>query len=320
VGVFEMFWDCEFCDTKALLGKTNRFCPNCGAPQDAKRRYFPPPGKEVAANTEFDGVDLTCPACQTPNGAKAKCCRHCGSPLTEAARVSLVQQKAPAVTAPQKRAPASPSRWPYWVGGVAVLLVAFIVVTLTWKKEVTATVAGHSWERVIDVEELRAQNSSSWCDAMPSDAYDVSRHREQRSTKQIADGKECHTENHDRGDGTFERREVCKTKYRDEPVYDDKCSYRIDRWEHARSVRAGGGLLDEPTWPALQLTRACASLGCEREGPHHETYTVKLTSSEGHSYACDEPQPQWKRFVEGHAYPLKIRVIGGGADCDSLRP
>src|SRR5262249_25412891 len=61
VGVFEMFWDCEFCDTKALLGKTNRHCPSCGAPQDAKRRYFPPEGQEVAANTTYDGADLTCP-------------------------------------------------------------------------------------------------------------------------------------------------------------------------------------------------------------------------------------------------------------------
>ena len=40
-GVFEMLWDCASCDTKNLLGKTNRFCPVCGAPQDPKRRRFP---------------------------------------------------------------------------------------------------------------------------------------------------------------------------------------------------------------------------------------------------------------------------------------
>ena len=52
-GVYEMFWDCAFCGTTALLGVTNRHCPNCGAPQDETRRYFPPPGKEVVANTAF---------------------------------------------------------------------------------------------------------------------------------------------------------------------------------------------------------------------------------------------------------------------------
>lgn len=30
-GVYEMFWDCAFCGTTALLGVTNRHCPSCGA-------------------------------------------------------------------------------------------------------------------------------------------------------------------------------------------------------------------------------------------------------------------------------------------------
>ena len=55
-GIFEMLWDCGFCGTGQLLGKTNRYCPSCGAPQDETKRYFPPPGKEVAANTAYQNA------------------------------------------------------------------------------------------------------------------------------------------------------------------------------------------------------------------------------------------------------------------------
>jgi hypothetical protein len=320
VGVFEMFWDCAYCDTRALLGKTNRYCPSCGAPQDPKKRYFPPAGKEVRANTAYEGVDLSCPACQTPNGAKAKCCRQCGSPLTEAGRVALVQRQGGQQPASRPAAPKPSSKWPWLLGAAGALVLGLIIVAATWKKEVKVTVGAHAWERVIDIEQKRARSDSSWCDSTPSDAYAVSHKREQRSTRQVADGQECHTENHDRGDGTFEKREVCKTKYRSEPVYDDRCYYTVDRWEQAREVRASGALKDAPQWPEVSLARACSSLGCEREGPHHETYTVKLTSSEQRPYSCDFPESRWQQLVEGKSYPMKVRVMTGGADCDTLRP
>jgi hypothetical protein len=36
---YEMLWDCGYCATRALLGKSHRFCPSCGAPQDPIERY-----------------------------------------------------------------------------------------------------------------------------------------------------------------------------------------------------------------------------------------------------------------------------------------
>jgi hypothetical protein len=319
VGVFEMFWDCAYCDTRALLGKTNRYCPNCGAPQDAKKRYFPPPGKEVAANDEYDGIDVTCPACGTPNGAKANNCKHCGSPLNEAGRVALVQRQQAQPKAPAP-APAKKSALPWLLGGGAVAVLACIITSVLWEKDVKVTVTGHSWERRIDIEEKRAQSESSWCDSLPGDAYAVSRRSEQRSTRKIADGKECHTQDHDRGNGTFERREVCNTKYREEPVYADKCYYQVDRWVTSHSVKEVGGLTDEPRWPSFSLRLSGSSLGSEREGAHHESYTVKLGSTDKKTYECDKPREAWKAFVVGKAYPMKVHVVTGGADCGSLNP
>src|SRR3954465_10076373 len=141
-GVYEMFWDCAFCDTKALLGVTNRHCPNCGAPQDETKRYFPPPGKEVVATLAFDGVDLKCPACGTPNGAKANNCRQCGSPLNEAAAVKQLAERSNKPPAPI--VPVKPKGMGWAVKaliGLGLVVLALIVVAVTWKKEVKATVA-----------------------------------------------------------------------------------------------------------------------------------------------------------------------------------
>ncbi len=223
---------------------------------------------------------------------------------------------------PPKAAPvaSSSSRLPLILGGIGALLLVVIVVFFTWKKEVKVTVASHSWQREVDIEQKYARSDSSWCDSMPGGAYAVNRKREQHGTKQIEDGKECHNENHDRGNGTFEKREVCKPKYRSEPVYDDKCYFMVDRWEHARSLKANGGLSDAPAWPVVALTRPGNNVGDEREGPRHETYTVKLTSNDSKTYDCDRPVDQWKALTDGKTYPMKVRMVGGGADCDSLKP
>ncbi len=334
VGVFEMWWDCAFCETKALLGATNRYCPNCGAPQDATRRYFPPPGTETAANTPYDGADKACPNCSTPNGAKASCCRQCGAPLDEAARVRLQgdqerrqqlgglgqPQSAGRVMSAARPASGLAKALPKLLVGAGVALVMLIIVCASWKKEVTVTVNGHHWSRKIDIEVMGPRSESSWCDSTPGDAYSVSRRREQRSSRQIADGQECHTKNVDRGNGTFERREVCETKYRSEPIYDDKCYYTVDRWQFARSVESAGDLAQAPRWPNLPSMRMGSCRGCEREGPHHESYVVEIDSSEGKHYQCDTSETDWRGLADGKSYPMKVRVMTSGADCGSLHP
>lgn len=322
VGVFEMFWDCAYCDAKALLGKSNRFCPNCGAQQDAERRYFPPPGQEVAANHEFDGADKSCPACQTPNGAKAHNCRNCGSPLDGAAEVHRVADQssgAPRQPVKATAAPGGNKRWPWILGGVLLLTVSCCLTTMFWTKDVGVTVASHAWERSIDVETMTADRDSAWCDAMPSGAYSVSRHREQRSTKKIPDGETCTTRNVDRGDGTFERKEECRTKYREEPVYDDRCDFTVDRWKKTRSERAAGtGLSPAPEWPPVRLSRTGSSLGAEREGPRHETYTLHLKGQDGKAYSCTVPAAKWSQVQDGHTKQIPITVIGDVPECDKL--
>ncbi len=320
-GVFEMLWDCAHCETRALLAKTNKCCPACGAQQDASRRYFPEPGQEIVANAEYDGADAACPACNTPNGAKAKNCRSCGSPMDGSAKVATVADRvvraAPAdTTGPGKKGT------PMWVWGVAaavVLMCGMCGVVTMWTKDAKATVAGHRWTREIEIESMEARSDSSWCDSMPSGAYDVSRSKEQRSTKKIPDGETCGTRDVDRGDGTFKRQKECKPKYREEPVYDDKCRYTIDRWGRERSVTAkGASLSDSPEWPAVRLSRTGNCRGCEREGSRSEKYTLDLKGPKGEKWDCDVGESKWRAASEGAVKDVKVRVIGGGVDCGSL--
>ncbi len=326
LGVYEMFWDCEYCSTKGLLAKTNKHCPACGAPQDADRRYFPPDGKEVEVhNHAYDGADKLCVACKTANGAKANNCRNCGNALDGAKAVELKPQgtnrptpkgKRPAVTA----APPPKSTLPYKIGAVAGVILLLILVTVFWKKEVKVAVHGHTWERTIEVERFGPKSESEWCTSMPHDAYSVRRSREVRSHKDVPDGQECHVEKKDRGDGTYEKKEVCKTKYRKEPIYDDKCHYTVDRWQHGHTERAAGSALTPaPAWPAVNLARTGTCHGCEREGPRNAHYWVELQAAHEH-YRCDVGEGPWPRYQVGDALPLKVRVVTGGADCDSIHP
>jgi hypothetical protein len=323
VGVYEMLWNCAFCGTKALRGKTNRNCPSCGAPQDPARRYFPPPGQETAANTTYEGVDRLCPACKTPNGARANNCCQCGSPLDGAASVQrVVDTSAGAlgaaalpVAAPRER------RWGRWVVlGLLASALGFGAVAFFWKKPVGATIRSLTWSREIEIETLGPVRESAWCDSMPSDAFAVSRSRRQRGTTKIADGQDCSTRNVDRGDGTFERREVCTTRYREKAVYGDHCQYTVHRWRVSRTERAGGARSDPPRWPAVSLGRTGALLGSERTGRHRQQYLVTLVDTQGRHYQCDKPEGQWLQYIVGRSYAIDVRVITGGLDCGSLKP
>lgn len=319
LGVFEMWWDCGHCETKGLLGAGNRFCPNCGAQQDAASRYFPPAGKETASNHDFDGADLSCPACKTPNGARAHNCRNCGSPLEGGEQVLRVADRGPAAPTkpvvppkPKKKTP-----WGWIIGGVATLVGGLCIVSMVWTKELPLTVVAHSWERTIAIETMSAVSDSAWCDAMPSGAYRVSRTREQRRTNKIPDGQTCTSRDVDRGNGTFERREDCKPKYREEPVYGDKCHFTIDRWTVTRTeVAKGEGVSAE--WPRVGELRSGTALGSERQGARNQTYQLNLKGEDGETYSCKLPEKKWESVADGFKKVIPVGVITSSAECDKL--
>lgn len=345
--VYEMLWDCKFCGTKKLLGKTHRFCPNCGAAQDPDTRYFPSDEEKVAVEDhEYVGADKICPACGTLNSARTEFCVQCGSPLTEAAQARRLADQSRAAAekfessgsrdvvkeqfdAEMQRVGVQPAPGakkgglsPLMIGliAVGVLAVVGILVALFWKQDTSVYVTGHAWERVIEIEEFGPRPGGDWCDSMPGDAYNVSRSERQRSTIQVPDGQDCRTIRSDNGDGTFSEYEQCTTRYRSEPVYDTYCSYTVNRWAYERAVRTDGdNLNDALVWPDTNIQRTGTCIGCEREGRRSETYKVTLRTGES-TYVCDVSLERWRAMPIESTWKVDVGVLTGQPDCRTLEP
>lgn len=341
---YEMQWDCKYCGTTKLLGKTHRFCPNCGAAQDPKSRYFPSDDEKVAVEDHvFIGKDKTCKSCSTLNSASAEFCMQCGAPLANAEAASTLsdqvvkegqrfESSGPRDLSQErfdeemkrigaaKQAKSGPNWVLYGIVAVVALIIIGGLVAIFWKQDASAYVSGHSWERTVNIEQYSAVSESAWCDAMPSGAYSVTRREEQRSSRQVPDGEECSTRRIDNGDGTFTERRECQTKYRDEPVYDDRCYYTINRWVFERAVKASGASLnDEPRWPDANISRSGTCVGCEREGAREDHYRVDLRQGEN-TYTCDVSETMWRNMPIESTWEFKVGVVTGRPDCSTLKP
>lgn len=339
---YEMLWDCKFCGTKKLLGLKHRYCPSCGAPQSAEDRYFPSDADKVRAEDHaYVGADVRCAHCGEANSKNSKHCEGCGAPLEGVADVARRQDQVVAEgaayagqtiqdarrerlggqNAPKTPAKRSPAKIIASIGCLSVLmLVVLVVAAARWKKEAVLVVNGHSWKRQIAIEQFGPTADSSWCDSVPFAARSIHRTREVRSHRRIPDGQDCRMRKVDRGNGTFVERQECSPRYRDEPVYDDRCYYTIERWAVARTVDASGTSVNGVRWPDLGALRTGACLGCERPGAKKETYTVELTDPKGRTQTCDVDQNRWASLQDHSRWKGGIRVMGGGLDCSTLTP
>ena len=333
---FEMLWDCEQCETRGLLGKSQRHCPLCGAAQNPARRYFPEPGQEKEAlGHRFVGVDWACAYCESPNSAAAAFCVNCGGPKEKANDVARVVDKAaptptsstptptptPRIQALQVTPGRSSGVW-WFLGLMSLVLVAcaVFVFQLFSKHDESVQLVEKSWDRAVEVEHFAALRQSAWCDALPAGAYEVTRAPEQRSTRKVEAGQDCVDSRVDMGDGTFTKRHECTPRYRNEPVFDEKCSYRINRWQVLRADRLTGGASLAPAWPVPLLANPALGgerLGAQRLGSRSETYRVKLQSAAGEVWTCDLAPAAWSDLAENQHLTMKVRGTGG-ADCSSL--
>jgi len=345
-GTYQMLWDCQYCGTTGLLGLTHRFCPSCGAAQNPDARYYPSEDQAVAVEDhEYTGTDQVCPSCDTLNGAKAEYCGNCGAPLTAAARAKtlaaerrqagakfessgsrdVVKEKFDAeMTRAGVRTEGAARRTPSWLP-IALIVLAVIVcggiaASLLATRDATVTVAGHSWTREIRIEQFAAVNASDWCDSVPGGAYNISSRQEVRDYRQVPDGEECSMVRVDSGDGTFRMEEQCQTRYRSEPIYDDKCYFSINQWQYRRVDGAAGNRLEEPYWPQPEL--ACANqtrLGCEREAGRSEQYVLIFRAPEGDkTYECPVDYDVWRGAALGSRWNLEVGSVLGDARCGSL--
>lgn len=329
---YEMQWDCEYCDAKKLLGKTHRHCPNCGAQQNPDKRYFPTDEEKVAVeNHQYVGADKACRSCQAPNSAITKFCTNCGAAMDDAAEVNKVDdsdEQAMDFTSASSPPPTpSNKRRLGIIIAVSVLLAAIgaVIAIFLVDQDVRLTVKSQTWQREIQIERFTKVKETKWCNAMPIKAYHISRSKEIRSHEKIPDGQDCKTKRVDQKDGTFKEKQVCTTKYKKKPVYDNKCRYTIDKWKAFRSVTAKGDSKTPPNWPKVELHNSPASatigisrLGRQRQGKRISTYKVSLAANDGKSHECKFEETKWSTFKKGSKWTGESGMLTGNVDCDSL--
>ncbi len=337
---FEMLWDCEFCGAEKLLGVTHRHCPNCGAAQDPANRYFPAPGEEVALeNHRFVGVDVLCPACDSPNSASAKFCGNCGADVTTGEKAAiredqvsgmgagLVENKRDLVKekfqAQQARLQAEMkerernatfigrNRSKVIGGGVITtlgLVGAFVYGFFFMRITENVTIESHSWERSYQIQEYQEVRETSDCSAMPGGADVVSRRTESRRVQEGETCRqECEQRRVDQGDGSGRMENVCRNVC--EPNYVQRnvqvCTYDIDKWVNINvdwAEEAGNSI--NPVWPDVGTTPSCNNapnrIGEQCWKDQEEKYTLHFVRENGDNAKCDmDNVDEWRSFEDG---------------------
>ncbi|MBN1201854.1 MAG: zinc ribbon domain-containing protein [Anaerolineae bacterium] len=346
-GTYQMLWDCRFCGAEKLLGITHRHCPNCGAAQDPEWRYFPAEEDMIALEDhEYVGADKICPACGQPNSAACTYCGECGADLATGevaqtrgeraigtgvaesdTRRDVVQdqfvaemQRVGVMKGPRTGGLGLSRRSWIIIGGVLLAVVAAIIFAITYRKEASGTVDRLEWARTIEIEDFRARAGSDWDESVPGDAYNMSCHERQRGTERVQVGSHQECRDVDQGDGSFRRQCNTVADYEQRPVYDDWCTFTVDRWDTAREVEAQGtGKNPAPYWPEYTLATATGRYGEEREGSRDETYIVVIREDDGDKHECElDDMAEWEKYSEGASVSLKLKITGG-ADCDTLK-
>ena len=307
--------ECEACETPNSAAAVH--CVNCGAPMDgsaavSRRERLkagdqsgsleadgelpdPEDGSEEEDPGESDGVDPS----RDPRTSE----RETPSPLSLTERISRLDE-----------------RVKLGCGGALILAV---VALFMWSEPTEVEVTGHHWERSVQVLRFTTVSEGDWCDAMPSDAYSVSRSTQQRGTSSSTEGggdcsEVCDWVNVDNGDGTFGSSYECYSSCSsgttvETPVYDEWCDYTVDRWvvDHVETA-AGEGTSPAPHWPSVTTG------GDTKRGAETETYTVEFQDVDGNTDGCNFSQETWNAMWVGNQCPARRRVITKGVVCAKI--
>ena len=210
----------------------------------------------------------------------------------------------------------------------AVLALFVLLLFVFWPRNYTGEVRVCALAREIDVEAWRTVQESDWAVPSGGRVYDrrqeihhyvaVLDHYETRTRQvadQVYDGEETHTSYSNNGDGTFTEetwtspryRTEYRTEtyqepiYRDEPVYETKYYYDIERWVVDREEKSSGAD-NVPYWPEYILAAN------ERVGFTGEVYTLSILAKEK-TYSVTLPLEWWETFKAGDT--VEITVQGG---------
>lgn len=211
-----------------------------------------------------------------------------------------------------------------------------MILLITCRKEVEVTVEGHTWTRMIQVETYTKLHDRDWRDEIPGDADIGSCSSEIHHYDRVRDGEDCtwvpesctpgscseSCNNVDNGDGSYSvecsrtcsdpvctpAHNDCVTRYRDEPVWEDKCSYTVFRWKRSRGLPSSGHDTN-PVWSSQEIhTCTTRREGCEREGSRDGEYSVTFRF-DGKTETCSYGESFWHKLEDGKTYKASTNVF-----------
>ena len=325
------YWKCPYCGE--VVRADHKDCTKCGAsiPNDVK--FFmdtDKPVEYVDEAQESDEANWLCSFCRSQNPAEKDHCENCGAKRSDALGDYFTKPEKPTnePEAPAKKKLSSKTRKRLILLGAVILVILFFV----WLfKPVTRTgeITGFEWERSIGVEEYQRVKESGW--SVPGGAELVSSNREVRSYRQVLDHYEYKTkrvakrvqdgykvEYKDLGNGQF--KEVKKPKYktvyenervktpvyRQEPIYDTKYYYNIDKWKQIRSLDTQGSD-HEPKWAETDLPTSVSApkYGDRRQGAKTEKYYAVIKDHNGSTQKIEYGFAEWEKLKTGDKVEYK---------------
>lgn len=320
-------WDCSSCGKKLILGRY-KHCPGCGKGRGADVQFYVADPNDIVANDVPEkGPDWLCEYCQAYAPDSAEYCPNCGAPRSGKTYHEIQQEKEQQAQAEaetmQRSAVRRRSPIPFLI---LAALAIFFLVSQMMPRSADAKVIAKAWQRQIEVESYQWVNDDGW--ALPQGAVLTESRREIRTYDRVLDHYETRsrqvpeqyisgysTEYRDMGNGYFQSYQVpqyatrYRTEYyeepvyRDDPIYDTKYYYQIQRWIYDRTLTASGEA-NEPYWPEAVLNP-----DTEREGERTEQYAVKCENQKG-TYTTKLPYNQWQAFQLGDKVNMKLSSGG----------
>lgn len=311
---FGVDWDCQHCSTPNSKNSNN--CVNCGSPQNGAvevdlvgQAKVEKVKKPKIVKEDFYSVENK----ETPKAYSNFDSSTKGNYSHETSNSKYTTEKS--VSSVSKNNSGNKALIAL-ITIVFACVIGFLIYGFTKVSEHTVVVMEKTWSRSVDVEEYRSVSDTDWCSNMPSDAYAVSSFRDVRSHRQVADGQTCSTSRHDRGDGSYRTERVCHTKYRSEPVYDNRCRYSVNRWRFNNSELASGSGTSVPKDPEVNhlMLDSNNRLGNKRLGSRSSSYKVIFNYQDDDKVvkdSCGYNQLTWSKFDLKRQYNGKVRMIGG---------
>ena len=143
------------------------------------------------------------------------------------------------------------------------------------------------WHADIEVERLRLEAGTDWCDELPAEAFDVTR-------RVIADP-------HGRRAGPAEH-----------------CRYRLLAWRRQWIAREDGDAASAVRWPSPPLrVEPHGQPGSERLGRRELHYELQLRNGSGQVWTCRTTPDTWQRLQTGQRLRMPVDRWGT-ADCGLL--